>query len=433
MRLTSLFVLGFLGAAFVACIGDSPTGGNPTDGGGTCTPGALTCVGAEIHSCNPQGTGVLPAAVETCASAALCAAGVSSGKCAAPACGPQDFSCSGNDRVACKADRTGFETTKTETCSGATPVCDAGKCVACKTGAFACAGKVPQQCVANAWQLGSACGGQAASSCVGGDCLDTRIARWRMPNDPSSTVNPAKFSSPSAGIVHDDVTGLDWQAAVSPPTLAVGMAGYCETLNVDGVGGWHLPSMVELLSIVDYSRATNTSGSIFPSAFPGNHSGVAAATIGASDRLELDAAQQLVGTTASENVTGNSYVLRCARSSQRLPTGPRYTEAVTGEVTDNYTKLVWQKTNAATLSNYSGAPGKCPTPWRLPTIKELFTLLDPTASAAPYVDQGMFPSTKDLYWSQTTQANGNKFVVDFFSGKIAGNSLTNAVAVRCVK
>ena len=430
MRLRVLLVA--LSGLVAACVGDSPPSGTP-DGGGTCTAGALVCVGAELHACNAQGTGVVPTATETCASAALCASGVSGGKCTSPACGPQDFSCSGNDRVACKADRTGFETTKTDSCSGATPVCDLGKCVACKTGTFDCAGKVPQQCVSNAWQPGAACGGQASSSCVGGDCLDTRIARWPMPNEPASTYNPAKYTSPSANIVHDEVTGLDWQAAVSPPTLAVGMAGYCETLNVDGVGGWHLPSMLELLSIVDYSRVTNTTGSILPPVFPGAHSGVGGATIGSYDRAELDAAQPLVGTTANESITGNSYVLRCVRSKSRLPTGPRYSELVTGEVTDNYTKLVWQKANAATLSNYASAPSKCPAPWRLPTIKELFTLLDPTAGSTPYVNQGMFPATKDLYWSQTTQPNGNKFVVDFFSGKIAGNSLTNAVALRCVK
>lgn len=430
MRLSAFVTV--LGALVISCIGDSPGGSGNPDSGGTCTPNALACVGAEIHTCNPQGTGVMPAAVETCASAALCTSGLASGKCTAPACAPQDFSCSGNDRVACKADRTGFETTKTDTCSGATPVCDAGKCVACKTGTFACAGKVPQQCVANAWQVGNICGGQASSSCVGGDCLDTRVARWPMPNEPSSTVNPAKYSSPSAEIVHDDVTGLDWQSAVSPSTNAVGLSSYCETLNVDGVGGWHLPSLLELLTTVDYSRVTNTSGAILPTVFSGAHSGVGAATIGSHDRVALDAAQPLAGTTATENITGNLYVVRCTRSSQRLPTGPHYTEAVAGEVTDNYTKLVWQKVNAATLVNYAGAPAKCQTPWRIPTVKELFTLLDPTASAAPYVN-AMFPSTKDLYWSQTTQANGNKFVVDFFSGKILGNSLTNAIALRCVK
>jgi hypothetical protein len=221
---------------------------------------------------------------------------------------------------------------------------------------------------------------------------------------------------------------------VSPPTTAVGLASYCETLAVDGVGGWHLPSMAELLTIVDYSRVTSGTGSILPTVFPGAHSGVGAATIGSYDLMVLDAAQAIVGTTASENVTGNSYVVRCVRSRARVPTGTHYTEAVPGEITDNYTKLVWQKDNAAILANYASAPGKCPAPWRLPTVKELFTLLDPTASSAPYISQAMFPSTRnDSYWSQTTQPNGNKFVVDFSTGKIEGNSLTNAVALRCVK
>lgn len=399
---------------------------------GACAPKSLVCVGSEIHACNADGTGVGPTANETCASPALCASGLAGGKCAAPVCGPQDFSCQGNDRVACKADRTGFETTKTDTCSGATPVCDAGKCIACKTGALDCAGRTPRQCVANAWQNGAACSGASSSSCVGGDCLDTRIARWPMPNEPTAATNPAKYSSPSPNVVHDDVTGLDWQAAVSPSTPAAGLSGYCETLTVDGLGGWHLPSLLELLTIVDYSRVTIASGQIVPAVFPGVHSGVGPATIGSFDLVHLDAGQPAVGETASEIVTGNQYAVRCVRSPQRLPTGTHYAEA-SGEITDNYTKLVWQKVNATTMINFAGAPAKCAAPWRIPTVKELYTLLDPTAGAAPYIAQAMFPSTKDLYWSQTTQPNGNKYVVDFSSGKIVGNSLTNAVALRCVK
>ncbi len=57
------------------------------------------------------------------------------------------------------------------------------------------------------------------------------------------------------GIVTDTKSLLLWEQVVSSPTYTHAAAqAYCSSLNLDG-GGWRLPSMKELLTIVDETRS----------------------------------------------------------------------------------------------------------------------------------------------------------------------------------
>ncbi|HET8933966.1 MAG TPA: DUF1566 domain-containing protein [Polyangiales bacterium] len=55
--------------------------------------------------------------------------------------------------------------------------------------------------------------------------------------------------------VKDVHTGLTWQRNVEPTLRSVAEAkAYCETLTLAG-GGWRLPALKELLTLVDLTRA----------------------------------------------------------------------------------------------------------------------------------------------------------------------------------
>jgi len=55
--------------------------------------------------------------------------------------------------------------------------------------------------------------------------------------------------------VHDAATGLSWHAMVAAsPMLWSDALKYCQTLVANSTGGFRLPSIKELLSIVDDSR-----------------------------------------------------------------------------------------------------------------------------------------------------------------------------------
>jgi hypothetical protein len=95
----------------------------------------------------------------------------------------------------------------------------------------------------------------------GSACADPNWAEWPMPNSQQDVNNGAPnleiYHDNGDGTVTDNVTGLMWQQTVStmnyPPSSA---ATYCTALTVGGHSDWRVPSLVELISIVDYDSSS---------------------------------------------------------------------------------------------------------------------------------------------------------------------------------
>jgi formylglycine-generating enzyme required for sulfatase activity len=123
------------------------------------------------------------------------------------------------------------------------------------------------------------------------------------------------------------------------------------------------------------------------------------------------------------------------------------------EARDDYTGLVWQRAYSDTQLTWSEAQGYCETlglnghTWRLPSVRELTTLVD-EALVGPAIDRETFPDTKfgsrsnDWYWA-SHQQRGNANAAwainydDGFTGTNSGeegdwNYFTAAWA-RCVR
>ncbi|HEX6242199.1 MAG TPA: DUF1566 domain-containing protein [Polyangiales bacterium] len=94
-------------------------------------------------------------------------------------------------------------------------------------------------------------------------------AAWRMPNPPAvkSAANPQTFGVRAAGIVVDTITKLEWQQKSDEVRRTRADAeAYCEELSLNK-GGFRLPSRIELLSLVDFTRSNpSLDASAFPSA-----------------------------------------------------------------------------------------------------------------------------------------------------------------------
>jgi len=388
-----------------------------------------------MRACNSDGTALTT--IETCASNALCQAGLATGACAPPACAVGEMKCDGADRFACLADRTGFAPTKTDTCDGNTPVCAQGKCIACVNDTARCSGKTPEVCTAEMWQSQTACGGTLDATCSGGSCIDVRFARWPMPNDPSSSVHPAKYTTVSANIVRDEVTGLEWQRGVSSSAIDTSGSSYpaaCEGLVLDGVGGWHTPTAVELLSLMIFGKGA--APYIDTTVFNGTPTGGLTAWWPGTSWPRIDYDTRAIAT---ESILGSSYYVRCVRSPARPPTGTRFTVA-NNEITDAWTKLVWKDTNLSTGTYFANATSGCTAlgnGYRLPTVKELYTLVDPTVAGPKFVDPAFSTmSLSGYYWSSTLGPTSSVYTVDFGSSfgaiYIQGDSgVTNPA--RCVR
>jgi hypothetical protein len=116
-------------------------------------------------------------------------------------------------------------------------------------------------------------------------------------------------------------------------------------------------------------------------------------------------------------------------------------------VTDNSTGLTWQRAVSTQTYDSSDAAAACTSlslggltsGWRLPTIKELQTLVDRRAATGPVIDVTSFPNTLTTanYWSSTVDKAGasakEHWSVSFASGVSTGTDDTLPILIRCVR
>ena len=121
-----------------------------------------------------------------------------------------------------------------------------------------------------------------------------------------------------------------------------------------------------------------------------------------------------------------------------------YTDLGNGIIRDNVSGLMWQKATAPGTYTWDGAIAYCTglhlgpyTDWRLPTIKELTTLVDSNIPyPGPTINTVYFPDTvASYYWSSTTDADYSSYAwyVYFSYGGIGSYSKSYLYYVRAVR
>jgi hypothetical protein len=302
-------------------------------------------------------------------------------------------------------------------------------------------------------------------------------AEWPMPNSPvdveTGAPNRERYRDDCDGTVTDLVTGLMWQrlgsadggafdAFLWASATGAPIAGaYCANLDLAGRPDWRLPTVIELLSIVD---DTVTNPSVDTSYFPDTPSSVFWSATPAAAASLLQSAWGVsfdYGYTGYGDVRSWGFV-RCVRGVQTPADAPagRYAISGSGMVYDTKTRLTWQQAPALsvltpwTTTTNGTAPDvaarRCSglslggaSDWRLPTVRELQTLVDYAQSGtaqdggpAPMVDTTYFPGTPaDVFWSSTPYAGSPGFAwgVDFAVGNSNGYDAKYASYVRCVR
>jgi len=153
------------------------------------------------------------------------------------------------------------------------------------------------------------------------------------------------------------------------------------------------------------------------------------------------------GQTTCWNASGGS--ISCSGTGQdgELQVGVTfsYTDNGDGTVTDNRTGLTWQQgttttytwTNALAYCN-NNTPSLPGSGWRLPQVKELFSLVDFTVTSNAKINLTYFPSTPaNNFWSATTYpysgVQSYAMYVDFGSGGVYADNKALSYYVRCVR
>lgn len=131
--------------------------------------------------------------------------------------------------------------------------------------------------------------------------------------------------------------------------------------------------------------------------------------------------------------------------SQKLPDGERFVLVMNGEaVLDKETGLVWERTpnssplkwNEAFNYSYRKSVGER-LGWRLPTIEEMLSLVDPThAVMGLALPTGHpFNNVQGEYWTATTVVNApdHAWTLIIASGNVDTDNKQNQMYVWCIR
>jgi hypothetical protein len=296
-------------------------------------------------------------------------------------------------------------------------------------------------------------------------------------NPPSYTKldadgNDLPDTATSWTMVRDNVTGLIWEVKTddgsvhdkdntytwydSNPDTNGGDAGtpgngtdtedFINALNSSNYGGhsdWRLPTMEELLSIIDYgiyNPAIN--GSYFPNRMSSRYWSSTTLVDSSNRARYVNFIYGYGSAYGIDNYSDKSYshYIRAVRGGQ---TGSFDNLVGNGDgtVTDTATGLMWQQDTEG-LMNWEASLGYCEnlslagfSDWRLPTAKELASILD-LSKRNPAIDTDYFPNTVSFpYWSSTTRANTyvGAWIVGFGDGGVYDLKKSDSYYVRAVR
>jgi len=275
------------------------------------------------------------------------------------------------------------------------------------------------------------------------------MADWPMPDAVTGAKVAPRFAVRDRTVL-DQVTQLEWQIGI--PRIYPGCTArkeligappgdvgelctrdeartYCEQLDHAG-GGWRLPTMIELVTLLDTARDdrslaidTRLFGETDYYTF-----------LSASFRAGGPGATWGVYYAARETLAWNAFKakVRCVRGGAEpsfAEPSERYVSG-SGTVRDRATTLVWQSTVSPTKLEASAVDAYCASAgFRVPTTNELLSLVDPTREK-PALDATVFPNTpSDVFWSASNASRSSQ--VSFESGSLERAS--GPAHVRCVR
>jgi hypothetical protein len=306
-------------------------------------------------------------------------------------------------------------------------------------------------------------------------------SQWPAP--PDSPANN-QYTDNGDGTITDSSTLLIWQKLVSGTHMWSPAQTYCEGLTLHQLSsGWRLPTMNELTTLVDYSQYSpainqtvfpNTPTGYFWTSTPNATLSDYAWEIDFTDGSSMNVAfihrdfhpdahttkegpmSSVFKSKASSRWVVLVLVLCLAGFSVSRAMAPpgRYTypdgtESSSMTVKDTVTGLTWQRAQAASTMNWDDAFSYCSglslvgkTGWRLPTVKELTSIVD-FSVGNPAIDSVAFPGAQPTadaaasYWSNTQSAQPNLpdvywWAVDFWFGTATALDTNHTIYVRCV-
>ncbi|MCX7011387.1 MAG: DUF1566 domain-containing protein [Candidatus Sumerlaeota bacterium] len=297
-------------------------------------------------------------------------------------------------------------------------------------------------------------GGAATQSAAGRKGVDVKPVAGRY--EPSAfesksdpTFDPSTYFDNGDGTVTDRATGLMWQQVDGGEMTWEAALAYPKQLALAGHSDWRLLTCRELLGIMDHNAqhpAMDTK--LFP-ATDAEYWWTGVPEANNPSRVWLVNAGGGIGPhplRESQSAGGEKLIhARCVRDlspAAATATTPRFADNGNGTVTDNITGLIWQQSEADSPQTWDAAFLYCQglslaghSDWRLPNIKELWSLVD-TNLSNPVIYKRSFPQAESTqYWSSTTLSGHPEkaWTVEFREGIGRYEVKMSALPVRAVR
>ena len=231
-------------------------------------------------------------------------------------------------------------------------------------------------------------------------------------------------------MVRDEVTGLIWEVKTDDGTVHDKDDSYTwydfgNFINVlisqtfGSYSDWRIPTPLELQTILSYNNWNPAiDETYFPNCLLDYWSSATA--------LPFAQLAWPVSFDTGSMYSLNKYFensLRAVRGVE-LSSSERFVINADGTVTDNQTGLMWQQRSGGSM-NWQNALSYCESlvlagysDWRLPSAKELASILDFSRYSPAIDDSAFFGILAENYWSSSSIANqlGNAWCFDFHDG-----------------
>ena len=289
---------------------------------------------------------------------------------------------------------------------------------------------------------------------------DHMYAGWPMP-DPSPGAAVKPDYSVSERVITDNVTQLRWQRVL--PKKYPGCMGryplqgklqdvgtgctweearaFCGQPEVEeelGPGHWRLPTKIELESLLDVTTmpAFDPVFQTYPTDFFWS-----ASPYPNPDSLKLAWAVDFSEGYTYASGRYKAGRVRCVSSpDEAIGREPDYT--ITRDCIDDHsTNLTWQQLPDSEARTWEQSLEYCKNltldggGWRLPFLKELLTIVDPSQHFPAIVRRAFSETPSARFWtaSKVVTSEDQAFQVDFAKGGVQYSSITDELFTRCVR
>ena len=263
----------------------------------------------------------------------------------------------------------------------------------------------------------------------GDDCLSRNEPNWPMPHPRSLPGrNAAQYERVGKNVL-ERLTGLEWTSSSVGPLTHDEASNECDSLDSEQKQDWRLPTLIELITLLDRTRVPTIDAGFFPDT-PADYFWSSTPVQG-NDKLAYSVYFGLGETGMGDRGQRSGYV-RCVRAGKRAG-APRFS-VKDGWVWDRSTGLVWQQKPAAETLSRAGAVAYCEQTEvagaRLPNEQELQTLVD-TTRPPPRVDVVFSDTPSAKFWA-SSPPSAEPFVVDFLTGMAVIAPADDTHFVHCV-